>query len=178
MSEDLKSRLMNSDLPKVIGKYYFEGSELLEDNELKICYDNEEYGYFTIVIYKYSQEEVPVDLDDPVMQEELNNCIAAVFDMEKIGAYHNVQLLAREPYDNDVKEGLFNTAVFNLQKVYEDNSLSETFISFLFLREDKGYYHKIRFDTDSNDAKEVLQEMDNFLNMWIEVIEYAGTKIN
>lgn len=165
-------------IPEKIGDYNFGFIKDCEDGALQLRYEGDENGFFTITIYN-SGLDVPDNLEDSIMLSEFEICINVIYDMETEKRYQNVKLLVNEPFcfEND-KEPKFLNAVFNYDNYYEDGEC-ENELSFLFLRSDNGFFNKVRFSVNTENASdEVLEKMEAFLIDWLNYVSAIGDTIN
>jgi hypothetical protein len=178
MSSNLKEAINENNIPKEIGDYEFQYLTDF-DNELMIRYLSSDDGYFTIIIYGDDSEEVPLDINDPIMVEEHQAAVDVVFQMEDEGKYTDVQLIINEPFSfEESDEQFFQSAIFTYNRINHEENTIEPEFSILFLRGDGGYFHKIRYSIVQGSPEESLDKMHKFLEEWMKYIFSVNAVVN
>lgn len=165
-------------IPPDFGVYKFFEKYDLSDDEVQLKYSSLNDGDFTISFYNKSDTHVPDDLKSTILIDEFEHCIDLIFESGEFGIYHDVELLKKElfSFDNN-SEPFFHSAVFRYWTVSEEDIPYQIEkLSFLYLRSDSCFFHKIRFTMDFNNDKSTLGEMYAFLIKWREFINYIKPK--
>lgn len=178
-TEDLQEVLSNKNLiPTKLGVYYLSKKQDPGDGSLQISYNSDDDGFITITIYN-NGEVLNSDINDQRLVDELEQCISAIFQFEEDGIYQNVNLLVKEPFlfeDSDTP--IFQSAIFNLQRVDTEGESCHPELSILFLRVDRDYFHKIRFSMPSEGCDETYSNLEFFLRQWLNFINIVGIEVN
>ncbi len=169
----------SNNIPKDIGAFYFNSSELLEDGSFQIHYHSPDFinGYFSITLYNKGIS-VPTGFDSEVLLKEYNECQYVFKLMEEKGYYKNVNLLMDEPYCfSDKIEPECLSSIYTFDKVMQDMTTTSIF-SVLFLRGDYEYFHKIRYSIGLTEAESILLKIEEFLSIWLNFVYSLGNNLH
>lgn len=180
MPSDLNIFLSSAEkLPTSIGVYQFTGLRNIGESDIQISYSSIKEGWFTITVYGVNGEVIPDDVNDPIIREEFETCVATLFEYEKVGRYQNVELFLDEPFSfEENEEDLFQSAFFTYQRISDEGEISDKLFSILFLRSDGGYFHKIRYSVSLEDSEASFDNMGKFLSEWLGFILKVNHSMN
>lgn len=163
-------------IPPEFGVYRFIEKYDYENDDVLLKYSSLNDGEFSIMFYNNGDMDVPDDLKSTILINEFEHCIDQIFESGELGIYHDVELLKKELFSFDnYSEPFFHNAVFKYWIVSEEDIPYQIEkLSFLHLRSDAGFFHKIIFTMDFNNDKSALGEMYAFLIKWREFINHIN----
>ncbi|PIQ08112.1 MAG: hypothetical protein COW71_13555 [Ignavibacteriales bacterium CG18_big_fil_WC_8_21_14_2_50_31_20] len=166
MQKDFKKMLEDSDtFPHHIGDYDFFRKYDPGDGAITFVYSGEAEDTFSITIYNNTTEPIPNELESDIVKNEFENCLDSIFEMERMGYFFKVELLLKDDFRfEEMSEPYFQSAVLQFH-FYDENGEVEQIpiLSFLFLRSDESYFHKIRFSVPITSSDVALPRMEYFL---------------
>jgi len=138
-----------------------------EDLGFSIDYESSEGGKVTIYVYKGGQKQIPDDISDKIIKNELNKAKGEIQKVADMGYYDNL----KEVKNDTVTLGGTSGKIKSLHTLYNFSARNQNLASEIYIFGHKNRFIKIRATRSRNNNEsgdkmvaELLAELDTFFS--------------